>query len=481
MNYRMILFILGRMLGFLGILLVLPTVCAIIYAESTQPFIFTILICFALALALTCAPPRNRTLRSKEGFVCVGLSWMALSVAGALPFVFSGKIPHFVDALFESVSGFTTTGASVVAEAETLGKSLLLWRCFSQWIGGMGVLVLLLAILPRSDLKSSRFMHLMRAEVPGPTVGKMVPRIADTARLLYGIYILLTVIEVVLLCFGEMNFYEALAHSFSTTSTGGFGVRSDSLASYSAYSQYVVAVFMLLSGINLNVFFLILTGHLLKALKSEEMWWYLAICAAATSVICLLTFEGGAEQTFRTSFFQVASILTTTGFTTANFGVWPFFAQGLLVILMFFGGCAGCTSGGIKISRLLLLFKNARREVKYIAHPRAVISVKLEGKTVDHETVRGTTSFILVYAALFTLSAVCLLAFDGRDLVTSFTAVASAINNIGPGLGDVGPASNFALLSAPSKLVLCFDMLAGRLELFPMLILFSPSVWKKAS
>ena len=469
------------MLGFLGILLVLPMVCAIIYAESTLPFIFTILICFCLALALTCAPPQNRTLRSKDGFVCVGLSWMALSVAGALPFVFSGKIPHFVDALFESVSGFTTTGASVVAEVETLGKSLLLWRSFSQWIGGMGVLVLLLAIMPRSDLKSSRFMHLMRAEVPGPTVGKMVPRIADTARLLYGIYILLTVLEVVLLCFGEMNFYEALAHSFSTTSTGGFGVRNDSFASYSAYSQYVVAVFMLLSGINLNVFFLILTGHLLKALKSEEMWWYLAICAAAISVICLLTFEGGAEQTFRTSFFQVVSILTTTGFTTANFGVWPYFAQGLLVILMFFGGCAGCTSGGIKISRLLLLFKNARREIKYIAHPRAVISVKLEGKTVDHETVRGTTSFILVYAALFTLSAVCLLAFDGRDLVTTFTAVATAINNVGPGLGDVGPASNFALLSAPSKLVLCFDMLAGRLELFPMLILFSPTVWKKAS
>ncbi len=481
MNYRMILFILGRMLGFLGILLILPMVCAIVYGESVLPFIFTILICFGLALSLTCRPPKNRSLRSKEGFVCVGLSWIGLSVAGSLPFVFSGEIPNFADALFETVSGFTTTGASVVANVEAMSKGILMWRSFSQWIGGMGVLVLLLAIMPRSDLKSSRFMHLMRAEVPGPTVGKMVPRIADTARLLYGIYILLTALEVIFLVAGEMNLFEALTHSFSTTSTGGFGVKNDSLTSYSAYSQYVVAVFMLLSGINLNVFFLILTGHLLKALKSEELWWYLAICAAATTTVCLLTFDGGAEQTFRTSFFQVISIFTTTGFSTANFGLWPYFAQGILVMLMFFGGCAGCTSGGIKISRLLLLFKNARREIKYIAHPRAVISVKLEGKTVDHETVRGTTSFILVYAAVFAVSTLCLLAFDGRDLVTCFTAVASSINNIGPGLGEVGPASNFALLSVPSKLVLCFDMLAGRLELFPMLILFSPSVWKKAS
>lgn len=481
MNYRMIFFILGRMLGFLGVLMVLPTVCAIIYGESVLPFVLTVAVCLALSVALTCIPPKNRTLRAKEGFVCVGFSWIMLSVAGSLPFVFSGKFSNYVDALFESVSGFTTTGASVVAEAETLGKSLLMWRCLSQWIGGMGVLVLLLAIMPRSDLKSSRFMHLMRAEVPGPTVGKKFPRIADTARLLYGIYILLTVLEVILLSIGDMSFYEALAHSFATTSTGGFGVKNDSLASYSAYSQYVVAVFMLLSGINLNVFFLILTGHFLKAIKSEELWWYFAICSVATAVICLLTFGGGAEQSLRTSFFQVVSVLTTTGFTVTDFGVWPYFAQGMIALLMFLGGCAGCTSGGIKISRLLLLFKNARREVKYIAHPRAVISVKLEGKTVDHETVRGTTSFILVYAAVFALSFLCLLAFDGNDLVTSFTAVSSAINNIGPGLGDVGPASNFAHFSVPSKLVLCFDMLAGRLELFPMLILLSPSVWKKAS
>lgn len=475
------LFILGRMLGFLGMLLIVPMVCAIVYAESTLPFIFTIIICFALALALTCAPPKNRTLRSKEGFVCVGLSWIALSVAGALPFVFSGEIPNFADALFETVSGFTTTGASIVANVEGLSHSILLWRSLSQWIGGMGVLVLLLAILPRSDLKSSRFMHIMRAEVPGPTVGKVVPRIADTARLLTGIYILLTAVEIVLLCFGEMNLFEALTHSFSTTSTGGFGIKNDSIASYSAYSQYVVAVFMLLSGINMNVFFLIITGHFLKALKCEELWWYLAIVSAATTVICITTMGGGAEQTFRTSFFQVVSVLTTTGFSTADFGVWPYLAQGVLVTVMFFGGCAGCTAGGIKISRLLLLFKNARREVRYIAHPRAVISVKLEGKTVDHETVRGATSFILVYAAVFAVSTLALLAFDGRDLVTTFTAVTSAINNIGPGLAEVGPASNFALFSAPSKLVLCFDMLAGRLELFPMLILFSPWVWKKAS
>lgn len=481
MNYRMVFFILGKTFISLAALMLIPLTCALIYKESALPFIVPIAICLIAGFLFTFKPPKDRQLLSKEGFVCVGISWIVMSLVGCLPFIISRAIPSFINAFFETVSGFTTTGASVLSDVEALDNGLLLWRSLTQWIGGMGVLVFLLAVMPKSDNKSSRFIHLMKAEVPGPTVGKIVPRLADTARVLYGIYILLTAAQVIFLVCGEMNLFEALNHSLATAGTGGFGIKNDSVASYSAYSQYVIAIFMTLFGINLNLFYLILTGHFLKAIKSEELWWYLGIIAAAILTVSTTIFSiyQNAELSFRNAFFQVASIITTTGFTTANYGIWPVLTHVVLIALMFCGACAGCTSGGIKISRLLLLAKNGKREVRYISHPRAVMSVKLEGKTVDHETIRGTTSFIIMYAAIFIVSTFFVTALDGCDLVTGFTSVAATLNNIGPGLGEVGPSGNFGDFSVISKLILCIDMLAGRLELFPILILFSPSTWKK--
>lgn len=485
MNYKMVFYVLGRILVAIGLLMLLPLVCAVLFGESVTPFAVPMLLSLTAGFLLTAKAPESRQLLSKEGFVCVGISWIVMSLIGCLPFIISGAIPSFIDAFFETVSGFTTTGATVLSDVEALDKSLLLWRSFSQWIGGMGVLVFLLAVMPRSDNNTARFMHLMKAEVPGPTVGKIVPRLTDTARVLYGIYILLTAIEFVFLLCGEMNLYEALTHSFSTAGTGGFAIKNDSVASYSVYSQYVIAVFMTLFGINLNVFYLILTGHLLRALKSEELWWYLAIVAAGVSVIAVSIYNQQVssgltgEQAFRAAFFQVSSIITTTGFSTADYSLWPVLTHTVLIALMFSGACAGCASGGIKISRLLLLAKNGKREIRYISHPRAVMSVKLEGKTVDHETVRSATSFIIMFAGIFLVSTFAVTALDGCDLVTGFTSVAASLNNVGPGLGEVGPMGNYGDFSVISKLILCFDMLAGRLELFPILILFSPTTWKK--
>ena len=481
MNYRMIFYILGKILGTLGLLMLLPLITAALYGESILPFALPLVLCVAVGICLSLKAPKNKRLLSKDGFVCVGLSWIVMSLVGCLPFIISGTIPAFVDAFFETVSGFTTTGATVMADIEAAPKGVLLWRTFTHWIGGMGVLVFLLAILPRSDGKDARFMHLMRAEVPGPTVGKIVPRISDTARVLYAIYILLTLIEFVLLALGEMNLYEALAHSLSTAGTGGFGVKNDSIASYSAYSQYVIAVFMLLFGTNLSLFYLILTGHFLKAVKSEELRWYLGIVAVGVATIFIYIYPSlhSGELAFRQAFFQVSAIITTTGFITADFELWPVFTQVVLVLLMFCGGCAGSTAGGMKISRLLLLLKNGRREVRYITHPKAVMSIKLEGKRLDHETVRGTTSYIIMLMGIFVVSSLLIVALENCDLVTGFTAVATSLNNVGPGLSQVGPTDNFAAFSDPGKLVLCFNMLAGRLELFPILILFAPSTWKK--
>ena len=483
MNYRMVFYVLGRLLFSLGALMLLPLFCAVLYREAVVPFLVPMLIALALGFIFSYKKPENNRFLARDGFVSVGLSWVVMSLVGCLPYILSGAIPSFIDAFFETVSGFSTTGATVIGDIEAQAKSILFWRCFTQWIGGMGVLVFILAILPRSDMKNANFMHLMRAEVPGPTVGKLVSKISSTARVLYGIYILLTLAQIILLSFGEMSLFEAVTHSFSTAGTGGFGVKNDSFASYSAYSQYVTAVFMILFGTNLNVFFLLLTGHFIRAIKSEELRWYLGIMAAATAGIFLSISLSSAfsEENFRHGFFQVASMMTTTGFSSADFELWPVFTHVVIILLMFCGGCAGSTSGGMKISRLILLFKNGKREVRYIAHPRSMISVKLEGKTVDHETIRGTTSYIIMFAALFVVSALAVIAIEGCDLVTGFTSVATSLNNVGPGLAEVGPTDTFAHLAGGTKLVLCFDMLAGRLELFPMLMLFSPYAWKRHS
>lgn len=483
MNYRMLLYILGRILGTEAILMILPLICSVIYKENILPFLIPILILFALAALLSFKKPKETTISSREGFLCVALAWIIMSVFGALPFVISGEIPRFVDALFETVSGFTTTGSSVVSDVEAMSKGMLFWRSFTHWVGGMGVLVFVLAIMPKSDIKGTKYMHLMRAEVPGPTVGKLVPKISQTARVMYGIYILLTVIEIILLLFGGMDLFESLLHTFGTVGTGGLGIKNDSIASYSPYCQYVIATFMMLCGINFNLYYFLLIGQVTKAFKNEELWCYLGIVAVSvtTITISIMNMYNTFEESFRHAFFQVASIVSTTGYTTVDFGQWPVFTHVILVLLMFCGASAGCTAGGIKVGRVMLLLKNAKREVHYILHPRSVKSVKIDGKVADHETVRGATSYIIMYIVIYIISMVLITLFDGVDLTTGFTAVTATINNIGPGLGEVGPSSNYAFLSDASKIILSLDMLIGRLEIFPILILLSPSSWKKSA
>ena len=483
MNNRMVFYVIGKILISIGAIMALPLGVTLFYGENFMNFLIPMAVCLAAGFLLSIKKPQNTRLLPRDGFVAVGLSWIVISVVGALPYILAGTFSNPVDAFFESVSGFSTTGATVIPDVEAQDKGILIWRSLTQWLGGMGVLVFLLAILPKSDNNSSRFMHLMKAEVTGPTVGKLVARISQTARVLYGLYIALTLIEFILLAFGEMTIFEALAHSLSTAGTGGFGIKNDSLMSYSAYSQYVVAIFMLLFGINTSVFFLVITGHFLRALKNEELRWYLGIIAFCTLFIGITIFSsiGTVEESFRAAFFQVCSIITTAGFATADFELWPNSTHVLIILLMFCGGCAGSTAGGVKVSRLLLLFKNGRREIRYIQHPRAVMSVKMDGKTVDHETIRGTTSYIITLAGLFVISTAAVIAIENCDILTGLSSVATCLNNVGPGLGEVGPTETFEPLHWGSKIILCFNMLAGRLELFPILMLFSPSTWKKFS
>lgn len=477
MNYRMVLYILGKTVGIEGIFLLAPAVCGMIYKENFLPYLLWAVFLYAISLITSFKKPKQTEIHSRDGFICVALCWIVLSLFGAVPFMLTGEIPSFFDAFFEIVSGFTTTGASVVANVEGLSHATLLWRSLSQWLGGMGVLVFVLAVMPKADMKNTRYMHLMRAEVPGPSVDKLVPRIASTARVMYAIYLGLTALEVIFLLFGGMDVFEALTHSFSTASTGGFGIKNSSVGGYSPYIQYVIGTFMFVFGVNLNVFYLILTGHFFKAFKSEELWWYLGIAAAAVGVITISLW--GQTGAFKDAYFQVASIMTTSGFSTADFNKWPMIAQAILVLLMFVGGSTGCTAGGIKIGRLLLLGKNAKREAGYLLHPNLVRSVKVDGRTISHETIRGTTSFFIMYMIIFVIATIGLIAVEGCDLITGFTAITATINNIGPGLGAVGPAANFAHFTDFSKMLLSATMLIGRLEIFPLLILFSPVSWRR--
>lgn len=485
MRLKSVLYVLGKILFAAAAILLAPAVCAIIYKESPLPFLLPAFCSLVVGFVLTLNPKKqDRSLFAKDGFICVGFAWILMSTVGALPFLLSGETSSFASAFFESVSGFTTTGSSIFSNVEALPKSILLWRSLTQWVGGMGVLVFLLAVMPKSDNKQSRYMHLMRAEVPGPSVDKIVPKLAETARVMCGLYIALTLVQIVMLTLGDMNLFDAVNHSLATASTGGFGVKNDSIASYSAYSQYVIAVFMIIFGTNFNLFYLLVIGQFVKVFKNEELKWYLSIFAVATvfvtgNIFLRLFSENGFEFSFRHAFFQVASIMTTSGFSSIDFNVWPSLSHLLLVLLMFCGGCAGSTAGGIKVSRIMLLVKNGKREIKYISQPKAIISVKMNGKAVDNEIIRGATSFIIMYGTLFVLSAFLITAIDGVDPITGFTSVATSINNVGPGLGQVGPAENFGFYSGWSKLILCFNMLAGRLELFPILILLSPTAYKK--
>ncbi len=480
MNFKMILYIMGKIMYLGAGLMLLPVIVALILREFgiLIDFLIPITLMVIIATALHYKKPTQTTIYAKEGFMIVALSWIIISFFGAMPFVFSGSIPSFVDAFFETVSGFTTTGASILIDIEGLPSSILFWRSFTHWIGGMGVLVFLLALLPQSDTRS---IHLLRAEVPGPTVGKLVSKMALTARILYGIYCALTVLEIIFLLFGGMPLFDSMVNAFATAGTGGFAIKNASIAYYnSAYVDGVIGVFMILFGINFNLFFLLLIRNFKSVFKNEELRTYLLIIAVSVLIITvniLPLYENALGTSFRFAFFQVASIITTTGFATADFNLWPAFSQTILVLLMFVGASAGSTGGGLKVSRVILMVKAAYREVKLLLSPRSISSIKLEGKTVEEKTIGGVNAFFIVYAFILGGS-VLLLSIDGLDLTTNFTSVVACLNNIGPGLSDVGPTGNYSGFSDFSKIILAFNMLAGRLEIFPLLILFSPSTWR---
>lgn len=477
MNTSMIRYILGNILKLQALFLLLPSGVALIYREATFiPYITVSLSCLILGFMMTWKKVNDHVFYLKEGCVATALSWIVLSLSGAFPFMLTGEIPHFMDALFETVSGFTTTGSSILSNVEALSHSSLLWRSFTHWIGGMGVLVFLLAVIPMSGGSN---INLMKAESPGPSVGKLVPKIRSTARILYMIYIGLSILMFVFLLFGKMPLFDALATTFGTAGTGGFGIKNDSFAGYSSYLQWVVAIFMMLFGVNFNAYYLILFHDAKKALKMEEVRWYFIIILLSVFIIFtdLMQFYPSLLNALKDSFFQVASIITTTGFATADFNTWSATSKCVLVLLMFIGACAGSTGGGLKVSRLMILFKTIFKELTSYTHPKSIVKIKMDDKPIEHEVVRSSNVYFITYMIIFVVSVFCL-TFENKDLVTTFTAVTATFNNIGPGLEMAGPTANFGHFSDFSKLVMIFDMLAGRLELFPLLMLFHPELWK---
>lgn len=478
MNYKAVFAMISRILLVEALLMILPLVVALIYGESITCFLIPIILLFFIGGAGVCLLHTDDKIYSREGFVIVALSWILMSVAGCLPFMISGYIPSFADAFFETVSGFTTTGASILTDIEALPKGLLFWRSFTHWVGGMGVLVFVMAIMPLSNIRS---VHIMRAEVPGPTKSKLVPRMRNTASLLYKIYIALTFIEVIFLVLGGMPLHDALIHAFGTAGTGGFSSKALSVGAYdSAYFDIVIGVFMLLFGVNFNLYYLILIGEAKNALKSEELHWYLGIVSVSTIMIAVNIagrFENFA-QSLRYAFFQVSSIVTTTGYATTDFNTWPTLSKVILLILMVIGGCAGSTGGGVKVSRVVIACKSIVREMRRLLHPHAVQSIRIDGSPIEkkdaHATMIFLAAFFFLYLLLFLL--VCC---DGYDLITSGTAVLACISNIGPGLELVGPMGSFAIFSPFVKIALSFGMLLGRLEIFPIMMLFVPSTWKR--
>lgn len=480
MNIKVIFYFLGWVLNIEALLMLLPCAVSLIYGDGQLlSFLIVMVLCVGIGWFTTHKRPANMVFYAKEGFVAVALIWVVLSFFGALPFCVSGQIPSMTDALFETISGFTTTGASILTNVEGLSPSMLMWRSFTHWVGGMGVLVFILAVLPLAG--GGYAMHIMRAESPGPSVGKLAPKVKTTAKILYSIYLAMTVLQVVLLLMGGMPLFDALATSFGTAGTGGFGIKNSSIAYYdSYYLQGVVTVFMILFGVNFNVYYLLLVRQYREAFSCEEARAYLAIIAAAV-VMITLNIRGSFKSlfdAFHHAAFQVASIITTTGFSTVDFDVWPWFSKTVLVGLMFIGACAGSTGGGMKVSRILIWLKSVKSELAALIHPRSVKVLKLEKKALDSQTMRSVNNYFIAYFFIFAVS-VLIVSLDNFDFTSTFTAVAATFNNIGPGLGAVGPAANFSELSVLSKYVLMFDMLAGRLEIFPMLILFSPSTWRR--
>lgn len=479
MNYGVVIYFLGWLLDFEGIFLMLPCLVGVIYGETDAFwFALTALICLCVGFIITRFKPKNKALYAREGFVIVALSWFLLSLFGALPFVLTGSISTYVDALFETASGFTTTGATILSSVEAMSKSVNFWRTFTHWIGGMGVLVFMMAVVPLAD---GRNMYLMKAESPGPTVGKLVPRIKSTAKLLYGMYIVLSVLEFVFLMTGGLNVYDALTTTFGTAGTGGFGIYNDSIAGFSSYLQIVITIFMIAFGVNFTFYYLIIFGKRWKdAFKMSEIRAYFGIILAAVIAISINIHDmfGSVFETVKHVTFQVASIITTTGYSTVDFDQWPEFSKTILLMLMFVGACAGSTGGGMKVSRVIIWFKTFVKELKVMIHPRNIYKVSVDGRKVEHEVIRSVNVFLVSYILVYVVS-VLLVSLDGFDFLTNFSGVAATINNVGPGFNGVGPMANFSAFSNLSKVVLIFDMIAGRLELFPLLLLISPSTWKK--
>ena len=479
MNRSLILYFTGRLISIEALLMLLPAGVAALYGEDcVWAFIAVILPallfggCFSASFR-----PKNKTIYAREGFVIVALSWLIFSAIGAMPFVICGQIPSFIEAFFETVSGFTTTGASILRDVESMSKGLLFWRSFTHWIGGMGILVFIVALLPGV---SDRSIHILKAEMPGPIMGKLVPRLKDTAKILYLIYIALTLAQIGLLLAGGMNLFDSVVHTFGTAGTGGFGTKADSVGSYSPYIQWVIAIFMLIFGINFNLYFLLLRRRFKDVLRSSELWVYLCIVGIATVLVTANIFPlfGDFFTALRHGAFQVSTIITTTGYATTNFDLWPTFSKVILLLLMFIGGCAGSTAGGLKVSRVVILFESIKREFRKLLHPRSVGTVKFEGKSLDSGTLSNVKNYFALYMICF-FAVFLAISWEPMSLETHFSAAVSCFNNVGPGLGAVGPALSYADYSPFSKLVLSFAMLLGRLEIFPLLLAVSPSVWLK--
>lgn len=479
MNYGSIRYIIGWILKVEAALMTLPMIVSVVYRERTGLyFVMAALLCLGAGVILSLKKPEKTTYYAKEGYISVALGWIVMSIMGCLPFVFSGEIPFFFDALFEIISGFTTTGASILTDVEALSKCMLFWRSFSHWVGGMGVLAFILAILPLAGGEHN--LQLMKAESPGPSVSKLVPRLRETAMMLYKIYLGMTVLMIVILAVSGMPLFDTLCLTFGTAGTGGFGVLNSSAAGYTTFQQAVITVFMMLFGVNFSFYFLLLYKKAKDAFSMEEVRWYFVIYFGAVLLITvnLAGQAGSVLEHFHHAAFQAASIMTTTGFSTVDFNLWPQLSKAVLLLLMFIGACAGSTGGGMKVSRIVVYMKSIKREMAALIHPRSVKVMKLEGKAVDSAMLRSIFSFLSAYLVIFVVS-LLIVTLDGFDLETNFSAVAATFNNIGPGLGGVGPTSNFAGYSVLSKLVLSLDMLIGRLEIFPILLLFAPNTWKK--
>ena len=484
MNRRMIFYTVGQIILLEGILFILPLIVSLCYWEEKSMICFSVTLVSALVtgfLMTLVSKPGNKVIYAREGFIIVTFAWIALSAIGSVPFVISGEIPNVFDAFFETVSGFTTTGASVLTDVESMSHGMLFWRSFTHWLGGMGVLVLIMAIIPKnSGTDSGRAMHILRAEMAGPIIGKLVPKARDTAKILYYIYLGLTLLEFLFLVAGGMPVFDSLVHAVGTAGTGGFGIKADSLAGYSPYSQWVITIFMLLFGVNFNLFYFLLLRRFKTVFTNRELWVYFAVVAVSVGIITwnIMPIYHNFSDSFRHSSFQVAGIISSTGYATADFNQWPQLSKNIMFLLMFMGGCAGSTAGGLKVSRVMILFKIIQKDVRRLLHPRSVTAVKLEGKAVDNNTLYSVSTYFALYMALI-LGTFLLISFEPLSFETNLSAAVSCVNNIGPGFDRAGPMDGYAAYSNFSKLVLSIAMLLGRLEIYPILLAFYPHTWTK--